>query len=254
MSFTAYLDESGIHDGSEAVTVAGYLSTPERWEAFKTEWKLALNEFGIRFFRMSQFANRAREYQTWTEEQRSERFARLVTIINHHVFGSYGIGIPRKLFDKFFPPKASRSLGSAYALAAYNCFIMIAEDLDKQGIRGGIAYVFESGCKGRGQINEIFKKNKQDPALRKEYRLLSLDFKDKKEKEFVALQAADILAYELYRFLPVHLGMNKYKPRDYNLEPLAAVAHRWEYVGESELRKWAIVQRSLNRAARGQLP
>jgi hypothetical protein len=39
MIFDVYLDESGTHAASKAVSVAGYLATPERWNAFSVEWK-----------------------------------------------------------------------------------------------------------------------------------------------------------------------------------------------------------------------
>jgi len=37
MMLDAYLDESGTHDGSDAVTVAGFLATKDRWLEFELE-------------------------------------------------------------------------------------------------------------------------------------------------------------------------------------------------------------------------
>src|SRR5258708_7357699 len=69
-----YFDESGTHDASEAIAVAGYLSTPERWAMFEQEWKKALADFdGLPFFHMADFANSAPPYySTWTPEQKIE--------------------------------------------------------------------------------------------------------------------------------------------------------------------------------------
>jgi hypothetical protein len=47
---TAYFDESGTHSGSEAVAVAGYVSTPDRWERFGQEWREALAAYNIEYF------------------------------------------------------------------------------------------------------------------------------------------------------------------------------------------------------------
>jgi len=38
VTLTAYIDESGTHDGSPVTVIAGYLSIPERWAAFEMEW------------------------------------------------------------------------------------------------------------------------------------------------------------------------------------------------------------------------
>jgi hypothetical protein len=47
MILAAYFDESGKHHGSKVLTVAGYVSTPERWLAFEKEWKVALAELNL---------------------------------------------------------------------------------------------------------------------------------------------------------------------------------------------------------------
>jgi|ERR1700722_14029436 hypothetical protein len=42
MISTAYIDESGTHDGSPMTVMAGYLSSAEGWAAFNAEWGLSL--------------------------------------------------------------------------------------------------------------------------------------------------------------------------------------------------------------------
>ena len=45
--YTAYFDESGVHQGSSAAVVAGYLSTDDRWIEFKREWETLLAGEGV---------------------------------------------------------------------------------------------------------------------------------------------------------------------------------------------------------------
>src|SRR3990172_9008003 len=67
MIFTAYADESGIHQQSGNIVLAGYVSTSPQWNSFETEWKEALAGFGIPAFHMTDFANHVSPYNTWSE-------------------------------------------------------------------------------------------------------------------------------------------------------------------------------------------
>ena len=47
MISTAYIDESGTHDGSPMTVMAGYLSSAEGWAAFNAEWGTFLAGLGV---------------------------------------------------------------------------------------------------------------------------------------------------------------------------------------------------------------
>ena len=49
----AYFDDSGTHQGSPAISVAGYMSTPDRWKRFESEWRETLDAYGVEFFHMT---------------------------------------------------------------------------------------------------------------------------------------------------------------------------------------------------------
>jgi hypothetical protein len=94
------------------------------------------------------------------------------------------------------------------------------------------AYHFESGANGRGQILKLFSNNMKRCDLKDEFRLLTLGFSDK--REFLPLQAADILAYEIYRHYP---GLS-YTEGDarYPIRQMARMPNRaWRYVDHSLL-------------------
>lgn len=241
LTIAAYFDESGTHAGSEAVAVAGYLATPEEWESFEVEWRAALAEWGLDYFHMSKFANRIGEYASWTEDDRRERFVRLVNITNKHVLGSVGTVIPLALYDATFSVggPARAKTGGPYGLAAF-CNMMSVADLVRD-LRGepSVAYVLESGAVGRHQITKLLLDNMNDPESQKQFRLLSLAFQDK--RQFVPLQAADILAYELYLHLPRQLGRSPRLSRTHNLTLLKSVPSSWGYLNESELKKFAYI-------------
>jgi hypothetical protein len=41
----AYFDESGIHQGSNALVIAGYFGTTAQWKAFRKKWLKVMGDF-----------------------------------------------------------------------------------------------------------------------------------------------------------------------------------------------------------------
>ena len=159
---------------------------------------------------------------------------------NAHVVTSYGVAVPGDLFDAHFSEKARAFCGGAYGLAASINFSEVGEALrnikKKSGTDGRVAYVFESGTAGFGQVAKVFQYNEQNAEEKERLHLLSLRFENK--REFVALQAADILAYELHLQLPKNRGRSERLPRAI-LKELAKVDRHWIWVDEDGIREWS---------------
>jgi hypothetical protein len=115
-----------------------------------------------------------------------------------------------------------------------------AEKLDAQYPSARIAYVFEAGTRGSGEIQKTFDWNYTDREQRPKLKLLSLKFEG---KEFAPLQAADILAYELYRYFPrtVSPPPSSEVARD-EIKVLAECPLKsWARLEDSEIFKWATI-------------
>ncbi len=243
LTLTAYFDASGTHAGSSNVTLAGWLSTPEAWAVFEEEWRSALDDYGVPMFHMRKFAHGIDEFERWSEPQRRIRFGRLAEIITNHTLSSFAVAVATKEFAEEFTPEARKHVGGPYGLAAtvlfHNVADFVTEHLKPADTPFQIAYVFESGDVGAGQALKLFQVNKADPKQEKRLHLLSIRFEDK--RQFVALQAADILAYELYQHFPRQLGLNPRPPRRYNLNQLAANrSWDWRYMSRERMREdWA---------------
>jgi len=48
--YNAYMDESGTHDGSRVVALAGYVSTYEAWNDFEIEWNRVMQHGRSKIF------------------------------------------------------------------------------------------------------------------------------------------------------------------------------------------------------------
>jgi hypothetical protein len=234
-----FFDESGTHDASNTISVAGYLSTPDRWCDFNREWKAALDEYGLEFFHMTDFVAHREIYEHWSETERGERIARLIGIINRNVVASVGFALPLRDYYSTFSKSAKRYSGGPYGLAATSCFMDASRAIEPTGSDAKIAYIFEGGVKGKGQVMKAFDRSYEDAEVRKKHRLLSLGYKDK--RDFRPLQAADILAYELYRHLPIQLGEIDAPTRQSLLALRNCPINYWKTFGTEGMREFAIV-------------
>lgn len=274
MNIYGYFDESGTHKGAAALSVAGFLGKADEWGAFTFEWEQALADFGLTFFHMASFESRIGEYD-WPEDVRRERITRLLAIINRHVLGSAGIVLPIPDYDVIFaedelppgpnvewlapgiaapgaprpgdaPPNEPdmrrgairRKSGGPYGLAATCLFMDVAKLAKALPGDPHIAYTFESGAQGVGQVAKLFQDNYTDVNSRRDLRLLSLTFADK--RDMAPLQAADLLAYELYKHLPRQLGQDKH-PTRYTLKRLAEMPKLWGTLESEQLKTWHFV-------------
>ena len=66
---TAYLDESGTHDGARAVAIGCYVASLDRWERFSGQWLDVLRDEGIEPpFHMVDFSHGVDRYAPWRDD------------------------------------------------------------------------------------------------------------------------------------------------------------------------------------------
>ena len=232
--FHAYLDESGTHVESDAVVVAGFVSNESKWAAFSEQWSAALKEWGVSAFHMTDFESRHGEFADWKDEERKDRLNRLLDLIVGHTFSSIGFLVRKKSFDEILSDKAKNLCADAYGMAAIGCWYNLAVRAKQPNIDGWIDYVMEAGCKGGGALHQIWSIQVGDEQWLDDTRMRSLDFRPK--HKFPPLQAADILAYELFKHAQRQFGDEQRPPR-YPLKRLNVRGRQWHYADDDELRK-----------------
>ncbi len=246
MIYTGYFDESGTHAASEAMAVAGYISTSEGWLSFDVEWRAALKEYGLDFFHMTDFANSTGPYKAWSASEKEARLERLLGIIDQYALASLGIAVPVKLFHSVVSDKAKRITGGPYGLAVHRGFLHAADLVKAMHADGWIRYVFERGAEGAGHVLRSYNRASKHHGLGEILRQAGLSFEDKRSA--TPLQAADILAYELRKHLPKTLGLDPYPPRS-NHSRLTATPHCWVRLKEADLAEWSAILSSFDENA-----
>ncbi len=194
MMLHLYFDKAGPNDDIPAVTVAGVISTPEKWVEFGKKWEEALHEFDeLPFFHMSEYESGIGRYKDWNERGvKKERFSRLLDIIEEHVMATVGASVSlADCADSFGDPPVA----TAYGLTALHCSNMIPQYRHLREHPGEqVTYTFEAGDRGYGKLRDGYDLIYEEP-WRRAFNRLSGRLKVE-DKNSPPLQAADILAYE----------------------------------------------------------
>ena len=232
--YTAYLDESGTHEGSEIVSVAGFVAAALDWERLSADWQTTLADYGLEYFHMADFESRQGPYAAWTRACREGCLNRLLDTIFEHVSQSIACIIPKRSFDLTMSARAKLWCGDAYGLAALGCWRTLCNTAKDPRLDGVLAVTMESGALGRHAIGNIHAEGSKVADWRSANPIRSLAFEDK--RYFPPLQAADIMAYELYKQGLRQFGYETRGVR-YPLRQLVRSPKQWGYPDDDELRE-----------------
>ncbi len=113
----AYFDESGTHEGSPVMCVAGYLFETEQAKRLDLEWAEALSDFGITHFHAAPCAHGVGEFSVLNSKQRTDLLVRLIGIIKRRMTIGIGVSVSETDFGARSAPKWER--GGPYMLCAF---------------------------------------------------------------------------------------------------------------------------------------
>ncbi|WP_234730656.1 DUF3800 domain-containing protein [Acidocella facilis] len=193
--FTAYLDDSGSHGDSADLVVAGFAGLPMAWEGFEVLWPIMLRRHNVTYLHTRKLAQFSGEFKDWNAEKRRgfvDDFAK-----NLNVAGIIGVGatINSKIFREIFPKNTKIMKDSAFGLCFRVAVLKMCERLYHPNSQ--ISFVLEDGHKNSGDAFRIFSKLK---SIKNDLLSQSLGgFAVAPKKQFGALQAADFLAYNIYK-------------------------------------------------------
>ena len=190
----AYFDESGSHDGSAVLCVAGYLIDSDGVPAFNQEWSAVLLQKGLTHFHMKDCAHGNGEFRHLSKQDRVWVAQRLIEIIKSHVIRGIGAMMVASVYEKLMP--YHHNLGGAYNYCIWHCLEGVGIWADEAGFDGSTSYFFEGGHKSQSEANRIMSLAFGEGEARKKFRYSSHSFVDK--KKVPGVQAADLLAWQMY--------------------------------------------------------
>jgi len=189
-----YCDASG-KETDDVFVVAGALSTVGNWRAFDSEWKSALVDNGLLYFRMSEFAQSTGQFKKgWkkNEARRRQLLHRLSQIIVERVMYWMGVCLFKSAYDKANEKYQLAESYHPYTLCGHTCIELADRWRERKHLEYlSMEYVFEEGDEHFGQLSDrLFQTYGQRPIPRKK-------MESDPNKIARPLQVADFAAYEV---------------------------------------------------------
>ncbi len=207
---TAYLDESGTHDGSPVTVMGGMLANALQWTRFEQAFGLIKKRHGFKIFHTKKFKRREGDFRGWSNEQCSALMAELAQITSHAFTEGVTMTLDNASYEADYKagekPRKLR-LDSKYGLCFRQCLFFFMLEGFKRARRKRypkLHFVLESGHKNAGDALRIFNEAKKELLSFDCDMLGDLTFADKDECD--PLMMADFLAHFAYMIAGKEIG------------------------------------------------
>lgn len=193
---TGYFDDSGTSAKDSVVVVAGYIGSVVQWQKFDREWGSLLSKYGVTVMHRADLESSWGEFVGWKPEKRKEFVKKAHQIIKRRTYVAIGTAVVKADFEELFPGILKRFYGGAYGFCAILCLSSAKAWFDKKHQKDPIDWVFEQGTEGSGQISLLFDAVSKNVKMRNDFKLGNWSFA---RKNVLPLQAADVIAYEVFK-------------------------------------------------------
>ena len=207
MILTVCLDESGTHADSPISVMAGYVGTAAQWKHVEADWAALVAKAGVRHIHAVDLFRRMKQFRGWKSEDVDALALSLDGVIARYLQlgfsvirdddykNTYGAGPHPKR------PVKDTTYGVCFrgCLAFVPSFIASELKLAGQGALAELTridFALEGGHANVGDARRLFELYKKDALP--EWQHLIGEF-DTSTKDSVGAQAADFLAYAVYR-------------------------------------------------------
>jgi hypothetical protein len=187
-----YFDESGSHDGSPVLCVAGYLFEKDQCKILDLKWKEVLDRYQLPYFRMSACAHGQKPFDNLSPQQCIDVEKEMIQLINQHALLGVALAVNEHDYNVLFEGK--NPAGSPYSFACWQILAGIRAWIMKNQFRGEVAYFFEAGHASQPEANTLMHRIFKNESLRRGYCYAGHGFVDKVKVRPV--QTADILAWQ----------------------------------------------------------
>lgn len=204
------MDESGTHDGSPGMCVAGYIFRKDAALAFNEELAAVLQFHRLPFFHMVDCAHGAEHFAGRAKDECIEVEKKVIALVKKHSERGFAAGIIEAEYNQ-------TSLEEKHGLTAYAfcwryCLDLIRAWADAEATKDDIAYFMEAGHRDQSVVEKFFRDLASKPKARRRFRYVAHTFADK--EKVLPLQAADLLAWQTFTFIRRGLGGNGVRRAD----------------------------------------
>lgn len=190
-----YFDESGHSSGTEFFALAAFVSDDLEWAQFDKQWRRALDQNGAPYLHMREFAHFRGPFTGWTEKQRRFLLGQCVAAINS--VHAIAVGAAMSVEDfKTLDHEGQSRLQDPFFFCFQEVIRGVALNATFEPEDYQADMIFSQQDEFRPKAMKLWNAMLQDSDVRT--RMGSLVFRNM--RDVPALQAADLLAYELRHF------------------------------------------------------
>ena len=215
---TLYCDDSGTHADSDIAVAACFISPVEQWKKFAKQWKKIAQQEGFDVFHTADFNARQQQFASpeWQDNgKRNRTYRALIDTIKQRTMVGLGVAVEKAGYDQIVPAAIRDRIGkNHYTFALYICMGFIKKWREEARVTEPIQFVFDRVSKGKGEIDSYFETlvSGGDHA-RVHFGVQGKCWSFRDKAEAVQLQAADIWAYEFFRFMRDCYSSGQKEPR-----------------------------------------
>jgi hypothetical protein len=199
---TAYFDDSGTHEQSDIVIVAGIFGTEARMDDLDASWKRRLDaplsgrKNPLSRFHAYDCFQSLGEFSGWTRTETDYFRHELRTVIIDSGVAAYGVACQRKDYDELIKEPVRSVLGTSEGFCINQCFVRSLDWVQANTYDPEMKFVFDNRPsqvkRYAGTVYDAFARWVQPPPKLCGYSFLS-------SKKIRPLQAADMVAWEMYQ-------------------------------------------------------
>jgi len=214
-AFSLYIDDSGTAPEQSTAVAAGWIAKYPTWNFFNREWDKVRNVESRKFstMHMASFVYGKGEFENWDLDTKKTVLNKLFPIFHRRIHQGFGLGVIKKDFDEIVPPEL-RAQGheNHYTYAIRRVMGFIHKWRQDNHVQEEIQYFFDFMDKHdprRIEIEKVFTTIGTHDQNLAYYGLRRDGFHFLDKDGIPPLQAADMLAWTIYRAMQHEVGANQ---------------------------------------------
>jgi hypothetical protein len=204
MIFTAYLDESGTHGGSNTTIIGGFMGAFREEVILGRRLRALQHHYRFTIFHATEFKDRRGDFQGWSDEKGLALIQDMTDVVATSLSSVVIATLPNVRYHTEYrntPRSKKVTLDSAYGLCFRMCLVHFLEEMEKrEPVRkygSKLNVILEQGHPNVGDAKRIFEETRQNIiALHGADPLGTITTETK--KSCARLMVADFLAYTGY--------------------------------------------------------
>lgn len=192
----------GIRHEPRTYTLAGFFANDKVWETIENSWRKTNEDYRVPLFHAAHLNRKEHEYQGWDDDRKKAYSAELLQALWDQKSDLSGIacGIFADEYRNVISEEGQRKMGSPYLVCFNSCISRVAKAMDDQGFPTSDRFsVLIDKDDGYLEAVDNFYWMKSDIGFEHRHRLGTCT--PGVMEEMVALQPADLIAYEAFKWM-----------------------------------------------------